>query len=70
MGLHVMGVVTITCPSTGQEITTGIETDEETFSCLPDVESHTLCPACGETHSWSKQQARYDGTRRSRLLLN
>jgi hypothetical protein len=65
-----MGMVTITCPSTGQEIATGIETDEETFSCLPDIETRTLCPACGAVHAWSKRQARYDGIRRSRLLLN
>ena len=65
-----MGMVMIMCPSTGQEITTGIETDEETFNCLPDVETRTLCPVCGAVHSWSKQQARFDGTRRSHLLLN
>jgi predicted RNA-binding Zn-ribbon protein involved in translation (DUF1610 family) len=70
MGFQVMGMVMITCPSTGQEITTGIETDEETFNGLPDVQTETLCPVCGGVHSWSKQQARFDGTRRSHLLLN
>jgi hypothetical protein len=52
-----MGVVTITCPRTGQQISTGIETDLTSFDGLPDVLVHTRCPACGLEHSWWKREA-------------
>jgi hypothetical protein len=32
-----MGVVTIRCPNTGQDISTGIDTDQASFDRLPDV---------------------------------
>jgi hypothetical protein len=54
-----MGRVTITCPNTGQEISTGIETDAATFENLPDVLTRTRCPACGLEHSWWKREAHF-----------
>jgi hypothetical protein len=52
-----MAFVTITCPQTGGQIPTGIETDEATFQRLPDTPSHLQCPHCGQIHTWSKADA-------------
>jgi hypothetical protein len=52
-----MGIVKIRCPTTGALVSTGIETDYDNFERLPDVTSSMLCPACGATHQWSKNQA-------------
>jgi hypothetical protein len=53
-----MGVVTIRCPNTGRDISTGIDTDQASFDRLPDVLSHSRCPMCGLEHSWWKREAR------------
>lgn len=52
-----MGIVTIRCPSIGQQVSTGIETDRASFDALPDVLARTRCPACGLEHSWWKREA-------------
>jgi len=52
-----MGVVMITCPSTGHPVFTGIETDTEIFVKLPNVLAHTCCPFCGLDHPWRKGDA-------------
>jgi hypothetical protein len=44
----------IECSRTGHVIPTGIETDEDTFSVLPDVIARTYCPYCKRLHRWSK----------------
>ena len=54
--------VTITCPNTGREISTGIETDAITFENLPDVLNRTHCPVCGLEHLWWKREAHLDGS--------
>lgn len=56
-----MSMITIKCPNTGREISTGIETDLLSFSRLPDVPSRTWCPKCGFDHVWWKPAARLDG---------
>lgn len=44
----------IRCPQTGQSISTGFETDENSFSQTPDVLTHTRCPVCVlDTHGGS-----------------
>jgi hypothetical protein len=53
-----MGVVTIRCPITGQDVATGIETDEASFNQIPDVLTRSRCPLCGLDHSWWKREAR------------
>jgi hypothetical protein len=53
-----MSTITIQCPRTGQPISTGIETDEYSFTQLPgDVPSHARCPLCGQAHVWRKRDA-------------
>jgi len=54
----------ITCPVTGKEFSTGIETDTQSLDLIPDTVAHSRCPHCGDEHSWSKVDARLceDGT--------
>jgi len=47
-----MCTVMVKCPSTGNPIPTGIETDRATFDKLPNVLSHSRCPHCGLEHPW------------------
>jgi hypothetical protein len=51
----------ITCPNTGQPISTGIETDEYSLQQIADVPSRTHCPACGLNHTWWKREAWLEG---------
>jgi predicted RNA-binding Zn-ribbon protein involved in translation (DUF1610 family) len=52
-----MGVVMITCPSTGRAVPTGIETDQRSFNDLPDTLSKSKCPHCGAEHVWRAREA-------------
>jgi hypothetical protein len=54
----VMGVITIRCPRTGMQVSTGLETDEASFEAMPSVGSTMHCPACGAEHVWSKNHAK------------
>jgi len=47
----------IRCPNTGQQISTGIETDARGFGQLPHILTHSRCPACGLEHPWLKGDA-------------
>ena len=53
----VMGVIMIQCPHTGLAVSTGIETDDETFGALPDSLGLAICPKCGLKHTWWKREA-------------
>ena len=53
----------IKCPKTGQAISTGIATGDNT-----DLKSHFLhnkvgCPRCGEVHAWSGSDAFFEQER-------
>ena len=50
-------VVMVRCPSTGRELSTGVEMDEETFQRLSDIRSQMRCPICGIDHIWSTREA-------------
>jgi len=50
-----MGVVMIQCPSTGREVSTGIEMLD--VNELPAVKATAVCPACGRIHEWTKHDA-------------
>jgi hypothetical protein len=51
-----MGIVMITCPATGREVSTGIEMSE--VDQLPMVTAKMFCTACGGVHEWTKKEAR------------
>ena len=44
------------CARTGQFVSTGTETDLDTFMALPEVLSLSQCPACGRSHYWTKSE--------------
>jgi hypothetical protein len=50
-----MGIIMISCPATGRDVSTGIETIgiEE----LPAVTAKMVCPACARVHHWTKADA-------------
>jgi hypothetical protein len=52
-----MSAIMVKCPNTGQFISTGIETDQQSFRSLPDVPAHSRCPLCGLEHVWWKREA-------------
>lgn len=53
-----MGAIMIRCPTTGQLVAVGIDTDKDTFSSLPNVTASPFqCPECGKRHTWSKSDA-------------
>ncbi len=60
-----MGAIMIRCPTTDQLVEVGINTDKDSFAGLPNVAaSPVLCPACGQQHMWSKEDALLDTTGR------
>jgi hypothetical protein len=64
----IMGVLMIHCPSTGREVSTGIETLD--VDQLPAVKATVECPACGRIHNWTKHDAWLaDGGRHYRVFV-
>jgi endogenous inhibitor of DNA gyrase (YacG/DUF329 family) len=55
-----MAILKIKCPHTGKPISTGIETDPESFAHLPDTLAHVKCPECGLEHAWWTREAWLD----------
>jgi hypothetical protein len=53
-----MAVLMIKCPRTGQDISTGILTDPDSYQRTPDTLAHTSCPHCGLEHPWWHKDAR------------
>ena len=52
-----MGIVTVECPITGEQVPTGVVVDARTFATT-DFEGHKFrCDACSEVHSWNKADA-------------
>jgi hypothetical protein len=52
-----MATIFTTCPITGREISTGIDTDAPTLATMPEVITRIVCPVCGQTHNWSRHNA-------------
>jgi hypothetical protein len=52
-----VSILMVRCPSTGHELSTGIEMDAATFAKLPDILSQMKCPACGLDHNLSTRDA-------------
>jgi endogenous inhibitor of DNA gyrase (YacG/DUF329 family) len=51
-----VSVIWITCPTTGRQVSTGIETDAESFAALPAWTLTLTCPDCGQIHPWADMQ--------------
>ena len=54
-----MGMLILKCPTTGQEFSTGIHLEEDSFKELPETVSEAHCPHCGLSHRWRTHEARY-----------
>jgi hypothetical protein len=52
-----MGTIWIKCPATGRRVSTGIETDQESFASFPDQLGRSVCPVCGIRHEWLRGDA-------------
>ena len=52
-----MANVVIKCPKTGKLVPTGMNMDEASFKTSSMSGNSFICPACGETHTWNKDQA-------------
>lgn len=53
-----MGMVVFTCPLTGVDVPTGIDTDPESFELVAAFDVRLRCPQCGQRHDWSELNAR------------
>ena len=51
-------LVFITCPVTGRPINTGVSMDRKEFEAPAQAAHETGCPHCGQTHAWTKENAR------------
>ncbi len=58
-----MPQVMIECPETGRHVYAGLNFDWTGFESLPPQVMTLRCPACGEEHRWTKEDAflRADG---------
>jgi hypothetical protein len=45
-----MGILVFVCPTTGHEVSTGVETDRSNYKRLED-EDAVLCPRCRKNHT-------------------
>ena len=52
-----MAALMVTCPITGRVVPTGIEIEAEDFRTLPRIAAPVYCPACGEKHFWTRDDA-------------
>lgn len=50
-------ILMVRCPTTGCELSTGVEMDAATFATLPDIRAHIKCPACRRDHILSTRGA-------------
>lgn len=53
-----MGMLVVRCRETGEEISSGIETDRRSFDLTPAFTGTIRCPICKTDHRWSKGDAR------------
>ena len=61
-----MGALVFVCPTSGREVSTGLEIDAESYRNLPKVLAEISCPACGCTHNLHQADARLvDGEQNS-----
>jgi hypothetical protein len=61
-GVAWMSALVVVCPVTCKVIPTGIETEPEVLKDLPRIQAAVRCPACGEQHFWTCDDARLGRT--------
>jgi hypothetical protein len=57
-----MPLIVITCRKTGRNVSTDMATDRRAWDQLPLAWTGApfRCPQCGETHAWTKKDARIE----------
>lgn len=53
--------VMIRCPVTGNPIATGLVAGPNTWNARPIGLNKVACPACKQSHAWSKKEAFLEG---------
>ena len=48
-----MGTLVFMCPSTGHDVSTGVEVDRSSFKSLPRTRTAIFCPRCHRNHKLS-----------------
>ena len=48
-----MGTLIFVCPTTGHQVSTGVEVDRSSFKSLP-TKTSIFCPRCGKNHLLSR----------------
>ena len=48
-----MGTLVFVCPTTGHEVSTGVEVDRPSFKSLPRTKTAIFCPRCRKNHKLS-----------------
>jgi predicted RNA-binding Zn-ribbon protein involved in translation (DUF1610 family) len=51
-----MGALVFVCPTSGREVSSGVEIDAESYRGLPKVLAEILCPACGVLITYTKSK--------------
>jgi hypothetical protein len=54
-----MGMITIQCPRTGKQVSTGVEVDKARFDRMREKRFTMTCWLCGQEHEWSKRWATF-----------
>lgn len=52
-----MASVMVKCPITGKEVPTGVDMDKFSFQTARMSGNSFRCRACGQMHTWDKDQA-------------
>jgi hypothetical protein len=45
-----MGTLVFVCPTTGHEVSTGVEVDRSSYKSLPRTKTAIFCPRCRRNH--------------------
>ena len=48
-----MGTLVFVCPTTGHQVSTGVEVDRSSFKSLPRTKTAIFCPRCRKNHKLS-----------------
>ena len=65
-----MGTLVFVCPTTGHEVSTGVEVDRSSYKRLPRTKTAVFCPRCRKNHilaaiwAWLVDESRKCGRQR------
>jgi len=45
-----MGTLVFVCPTTGHQVSTGVDVDRTSFKSLPRTKTAIFCPRCRQNH--------------------